>query len=144
MKLILKRILFYIISFTWGGIMTAIGLVVLLVTLPFGKFEIYHGRIYKCIGKNWGGVELGCFFLCDNSADEYILAHESGHGLQNCLWGPLMPFVICIPSAIRYWYREFIWHFNKEKFNKLPEYDAIWFEGQATKWGKKYVITDKV
>ena len=133
MKLILKRILFYIISFTWGGIMTTIGLVVLLVTLPFGKFEIYHGRIYKRIGKNWGGVELGCFFLCDNSADEYILAHESGHGLQNCLWGPLMPFVICIPSAIRYWYREFIWHFNKEKFNKLPEYDAIWFEGQATK-----------
>ena len=144
MKLIFKRILFYIISFTWGGIMTTVGLVVLLVTLPFGKFEIYHGRIYKRIGKNWGGVELGCFFLCDNSADEYILAHESGHGLQNCLWGPLMPFVICIPSAIRYWYREFIWHFNKEKFNKLPEYDAIWFEGQATKWGKKYVITDKI
>ena len=144
MKLILKRILFYIISFTWGGIMTAIGLVVLLVTLPFGKFGIYHGRIYKHIGKNWGGVELGCFFLCDNSADEYILAHESGHGLQNCLWGPLMPFIICIPSAIRYWYREFIWHFNREKFNKLPEYDAIWFEGQATKWGKKYVITDKI
>ncbi len=144
MKLILKRILFYIISLTWGGIMTAIGLVVLLVTLPFGKFGIYHGRIYKRIGKNWGGVELGCFFLCDNSADEYILAHESGHGLQNCLWGPLMPFVICIPSAIRYWYREFIWRFNKEKFNKLPDYDAIWFEGQATKWGKKYVITDKI
>ena len=144
MKLIFKRILFYIISFTWGGIMTTIGLVVLLVTLPFGKFEIYHGRIYKRIGKNWGGVELGCFFLCDKSADEYILADESGHGLQNCLWGPLMPFVICIPSAIRYWYREFIWHFNKEKFNKLPEYDAIWFEGQATKWGKKYVITDKI
>ena len=144
MKLILKRILFYIISFTWGGIMTAIGLVVLLVTLPFGKFGIYHGRIYKRIGKNWGGVELGCFFLCDNSADEYILAHESGHGLQNCLWGPLMPFVICIPSAIRYWYREYLWRCKKEKFNKLPDYDAIWFEGQATKWGKKYVTTDKV
>ena len=144
MKLILKRILFYIISLTWGGIMTTIGLVVLLVTLPFGKFELYHGRIYKRIGKNWGGLELGCFFLCDNSADEYILAHESGHGLQNCLWGPLMPFVICIPSAIRYWYREFIWHFNKEKFNKLPDYDAIWFEEQATKWGKKYVTTDKI
>lgn len=55
-----------------------------------------------------------------------------------------MPFVICIPSAIRYWYREFILHFNREKFNKLPEYDAIWFEGQATKWGKKYVSTDLI
>ena len=144
MKLIFKRILFYIISFTWGGIMTTIGLVVLLVTLPFGKFEIYHGRIYKCIGKNWGGVELGCFFLCDKNAGEHTIAHECGHGIQNCLWGPLMPFVICIPSAIRYWYREFIWRFNKEKFNKLPEYDAIWFEGQATKWGKKYVSTDLI
>ena len=144
MKLIFKRILFYIISFTWGGVMTTIGLVFLLVTLPFGKFGVYHGRIYKRIGKNWGGVELGCFFLCDNSADEYLLAHESGHGLQNCLWGPLMPFVICIPSAIRYWYREFLWRFNKEKFNKLPDYDAVWFEGQATKWGKKYVTTNKI
>ena len=65
--------------------MTTIGLVVLLVTLPFGKFEIYHGRIYKRIGKNWGGVELGCFFLCDKTAGEHTIAHESGHGLQNCL-----------------------------------------------------------
>ena len=124
--------------------MTGIGLLVLLVTLPFGKFGVYHGRIYKRIGKNWGGLELGCFFLCDETADEYILAHESGHGLQNCLWGLLMPCVICMPSAIRYWNREWIWHGNKEKFNKLSEYDAIWFEGQATKWGKKYVITDKI
>lgn len=144
MKLIFKRILFYIISFTWGGVMTGIGLLVLLVTLPFGKFGIYHGRIYKRIGKNWGGVELGCFFLCDKTAGEHTIEHECGHGLQNCLWGPLMPFVICIPSAIRYWYREFIWRFNREKFNKLPEYDAIWFEGQATKWGKKYVSTDLI
>ena len=65
--------------------MTAIGLVVLLVTLPFGKFEIYHGRIYKRIGKNWGGIEFGCFFLCDKTAGEHTIAHECGHGLQNCL-----------------------------------------------------------
>ena len=129
MKLIFKRILFYILSCTWGAIMTAIGLVVLLVTLPFGKFGIYHGRIYKHIGKNWGGVELGCFFLCDESAGEHTMAHETGHGLQNCIWGPLFPFVIAIPSAVRYWYRD---------------YDAIWFEGQATKWGKAYVATDKI
>ena len=44
-----------------------------------------------------------------------------------------MPFVICIPSAARYWYREYLWHFNKEKYRKLPPYDSIWFEGQATK-----------
>ena len=144
MKLILKRILFYIISFTWGGIMTAIGLLVLLFTLPFGKFGTYHGRIYKRIGKNWGGVELGCFFLCDETAGEHTMAHEAGHGLQNCIWGPLFPFVIAIPSAVRYWYREYIYRTNKEKYWKLPDYDAIWFEGQATKWGEKYVGADLI
>lgn len=144
MKLIFKRTLFYILSCTWGAIMTAIGLVALLVTLPFGKFGIYHGRIYKRIGKNWGGVELGCFFLCDENAGEHTLAHEAGHGLQNCIWGPLFPFVIAIPSAVRYWYREILRRHNKAKYALLPDYDAIWFEGQATKWGKAYVATDKI
>ena len=144
MKLVLKRILFYILSFTWGGLMSIIGLFVLLVTLPFGKFGVYHGRIYKRIGKHWGGVELGCFFLCDQTCSESTMAHEAGHGLQNCIWGPLMPFVICIPSAVRYWYREIIYRTNREKYRKLPDSDAIWFEGQATKWGLKYVKTDRL
>lgn len=52
-----------------------------------------------------------------------------------------MPFVVCIPSAIRYWYFEFY----RRKHNKFPcEYDAIWFEGQASRWGKKYVLTDRI
>lgn len=108
MKLFLKRTLFYILSFTWGGLMSIIGLLVMLVTLPFGKTYIYHGRIYKRIGKGWGGLELGCFFLCSENSSEHTLAHEAGHGLQNCIWGPLFPFVVCIPSAIRYW----IFNFN--------------------------------
>ena len=144
MKLILKRILFYIISFTWGSLMSVIGLLVLLFTLPFGKFGIYHGRLYKRIGKNWGGIELGCFFLCDKTAGEHTLAHESGHGLQNCIWGPLMLFVICIPSAARYQYRNYLRKHNYEKYLQQPDYDAIWFEGQATKWGKAYVATDRI
>lgn len=85
MKLILKRILFYIISFTWGGLMSLIGLLAMIFTLPFGKFGVYHGRLYKRIGKHWGGVELGCFFFCDETTGEHTLMHECGHGLQNCL-----------------------------------------------------------
>ena len=85
MKLFLKRTLFYILSFTWGGLMSIIGLLVLLLTLPFGKMYIYHGRIYKRIGKGWGGLELGCFFLCSENSSEHTLAHEAGHGLQNCI-----------------------------------------------------------
>lgn len=144
MSLKLKRILFYVVSFTWGGLMSFIGLIAMLVTLPFGKFEVYHGRLYKRIGKHWGGVEIGCFFFCDETAGEDTLMHECGHGLQNCLWGPLMPFVICIPSATRYWYREYIYRTNKEKYKQLPPYDSIWFEGQATKWGETYVKTDRI
>ena len=125
MKLILKRILFYVVSFTWGGLMSLIGLLTILILLPFGKLHIYHGRLYMRIGERWGGVELGCFFLCDKTAGEHTLAHECGHGLQNCLWGPLMPFVVCIPSAVRYWYREYIYRTDREKYRKLPDYDAI-------------------
>ena len=119
MKLIIKRILFYIVSFTWGGLMSIVGLLAMLFTLPFGKFGIYHGRLYKRIGKNWGGVELGCFFLCDETAPEHTLAHECGHGLQNCLWGPLLPFVVCAPSAIRYWI------FNQKDYESKRNFSAI-------------------
>lgn len=142
MKKISNRTMFYILSFTWGILMSVVGLVVLLFTLPFGKFGVYHGRLYKRIGKNWGGAELGCFFLCDETAGEHTLAHEAGHGLQNCIWGPLMPFVISIPSAIRYHKRKQIRKNDPEKAKELPDYDSIWFEGQATEWGKKYVATD--
>ena len=197
MKLIFKRILFYIASFTWGGIMSIVGLIAMI--LPFGKIHIYHGRLYKRVGKNWGGVELGCFFLCDETAPESTLQHECGHGLQNCLWGPLLPFVVCAPSAIRYWifnqksyegkktfvsvlcailftvstalilipiltanywwfilpivlfvyscmiaYWLFFMELPKHEIKPGPKYDDAWFEGQATRWGKYYVATDKI
>ena len=62
-----------------------------------------------------------------------MLYHESGHGIQNLLFGPLMPFVVSIPSAIRYWYREYLMKVKKIKCWNLPDYDSIWFEGTATK-----------
>ena len=62
-----------------------------------------------------------------------------GHGIQNLYWGPLMIFVIVIPSVTRFWYREWYWKYRYPKTGKaLPPYDSIWFEGQATKLGAKY------
>jgi hypothetical protein len=55
--------------------------------------------------------------------------------LQNLIWGPLFPFVIAIPSAIRYWYRELKYY--RKGLYPDTDYDSIWFEGQATKWGNK-------
>ena len=142
-SLILKRILFYIVSFTWGGVMSMIGLLAMIFTLPFGEFKIYHGRLCKRIGNPyWGGLDLGCFFFISDFNDDSLLAHEAGHGLQNCLWGPLFPLVIALPSAARYQYRNYI--SKKYPSVQLPDYDAIWFEGQATQWGKKYIETDRI
>ena len=141
--LIFKRILYYILSFTWGFLTSFVGLIVIGILAPFGKVHVYHGRLYGVVGKNWGGLELGCFFLCGKYCQtNHLLAHESGHGLQNILWGPFYIFVILIPSAIRYWYRILVY----ERHGIVPptDYDAIWFEGQATKWGKKYVETNRI
>lgn len=46
-----------------------------------------------------------------------------------------MPFVIAIPSAIRYWYRTF--KYSKKKIKAPTSYDSVWFEGQATEYGKR-------
>lgn len=102
-----KTFLFYFLSYTWGIIMTLIGSVAMLALLIAGhKVEKFNGRYFIRVGKSWGGVELGCFFLTDSSPTLHIKQHESGHGIQNIILGPLMPFVVCIPSAIRYWIME--------------------------------------
>ena len=126
--------------------MSFIGLWPILVLAFMGRVHVFHGRLYGVIGEDWGGVNFGCFFLCcENSTnDDHLRAHECGHGIQNIIFGPLMPFIVAIPSAIRYWYREIIWRKNKEKYWTLPEYDAIWFEGLATNWGEKYILTDRI
>lgn len=104
----INKPLYYILNCTWGCIMTLIGAVVTLALLCVGKKPQKHaGCTYFNVGKSWGGMELGCFFLTDSNDSTHTKNHEFGHSLQNCLWGPLFPFVVCIPSAIRYWLREF-------------------------------------
>ena len=140
MKQICKFFLYvgyWLWSITWGCIMTAIGFVVALFCLITGHRPYRLGpNIYFKVGNGWGGFECGPFFVVckDTKTTQY---HEAGHGLQNLIWGPLMPFVISIPSAIRYWYREYLVRFKGKKRWDLPYYDSIWFECQATRWGEK-------
>lgn len=103
----LKLFLFYLLSFTWGLPMTLIGTIVSIILL-IGKQkpEKFYNRIYFKIGKNWGGVNFGPIFITDNSPSLHTKQHECGHGLQNIVLGPLMPFVVSIPSMIRYWLYE--------------------------------------
>lgn len=193
-KKIISYVIYWLIQCTWGIVMTFLGMVITFSLIITGhKPKTIGPNVYFEIGKGWGGVELGPFFLCCKDAPMRTKYHECGHGLQNLIWGPLMPFLICIPSAARYWLFNFnsplkravyvsllllaavviftggavtfaliggfkilviifeilrmyfilliIWLNTSEvpKFynNKKPAYDAVWFEGQATRWGTK-------
>ena len=103
----LKIILFYLVSFTWGALMSVIGLLVGLALMIGGvKPKLYGHVVYFEVGKGWGGLELGCFFLCSKNCGDHTKKHECGHGIQNTWFGPLMPFLVCLPSAYRYWMYE--------------------------------------
>lgn len=130
----MKTKIYYILNFTWGIIMNIFGLVGAGIMLALGVKPTRHaGSAVFRIGHNWGGVSLGIFtFVCED-ADEHILNHEFGHSLQNAVYGIFFPFIVAIPSFLRY--QKFVYN---DKHN-IPneEYDAAWFEGQATEWGTK-------
>lgn len=103
----LQIVLFYILSFTWGAIMSVIGGIVgLILTIAGHKPQRLGHIIYWQVGEGWGGSELGCFFVCSKDSGNHTKWHEAGHGIQNIWFGPLMPFIVCLPSAARYWIRE--------------------------------------
>lgn len=132
----ISKSLFYILSFTWGLPLTIVGLfVALALTIAGYKPKKWNYCYYFEIGDNWGGVEFGVFFVVCKNSGTLIKNHEHGHGIQNCYFGPLMPLVVCIPSAIRYWYRELKYLRN----GKTPptSYDSVWFENSATNLGSE-------
>lgn len=154
-KKILFIILFWLVSCTWGIIMTTIGAVatgllnlIQLIGKWFGKdFKIKTHKngcsFITEVGDNWGGLELGAFALCGNYSTtspqwfDHTRKHEFGHAIQHLYLGPLFIFVVAIPSASRYWYQRIM----QKKGKQFPEnwYDSIWFEGGATKTGEKFV-----
>lgn len=154
-KKILFCIMFWVVSLTWGIIMTSIGLIatgslnlVKLIAKLFKKDLKIKTHINGCsliteVGGNWGGVELGAVALCGNYSKsskywfEHTRRHEFGHAVQHLIFGPLFIFVVAIPSASRYWYQRIMQ--GKGKHFASDWYDSIWFEGGATRWGTKVV-----
>ena len=154
-KKILFSIMFWVVSCTWGAIMTTIGA---LATVGLNLVKIigkWFGKEFKIkthkngctfiteVGGNWGGVELGAFALCGNYSEshkgwfEHTRKHEFGHAVQHLYMGPLFIFIVAIPSATRYWYQVIMQ--KKGKTFPYGWYDSIWFEGGATKTGKKII-----
>lgn len=134
MNIRLSKAAFYILSFSWGIIYTLAGLFMALIMLITGHKPYKWGWcIYFEAGKKaWGGADWGMVFIEDRFAPDSIKNHEFGHAIQNCVFGPFMLIVVCLPSTLRYWGRRL-----QTKRGRMPkkEYDAIWFERQATKLG---------
>ena len=105
----LKYILYWIGQCTWGCIMTVIGLITVGVLFCLGyKPRTFGPNIYVVVPGNWGGISLGPVFVHGGDAEETDLyyktrvkPHESGHGLQNLIFGPLFIFLVMIPSPWR-------------------------------------------
>lgn len=136
----MRSFLFWILSFTWGILMSLYGIFVALVLLVSGhKPRRFYFLFYFEVGEDWGGFECGPFFVTDKTSSARLKKHEAGHGIQNILLGPFMPFLISIPSAVRYWYRRIIIkRGGASSASRLPPYDAIWFEKWATRLGERY------
>lgn len=135
MKSIKEKKVFYILSFTWGLIMTLIGLCAALYLIARGYEARRHGYCL-CFskGSGWGGVNLGIVIIKCAEVGNSTKNHEHGHAVQNCYYGPLQ-CVFSLMSAARYHYRKHVIKTGKKKAEDLPDYDAFWFEGQATRVG---------
>ena len=108
----MSKTMFWVLSWTWGFIMTFIGSLV-FIALRITGHEAKRNQYgyYFEIGENWGGAEIGPFAIVNKNPSQSILNHEFGHSLQNCYLGPYMPF-ISLASAARYWWREYLIRVN--------------------------------
>lgn len=120
-------------QWTKGWALSIVGLFVYVALILTGhKPKDYKGICpYFEVGKNWGGLEMGWFFICGKNAGEGTKQHEVGHMIQNAAVGGLTMIAYSIGSAARYWYRKF----------KKPNtsYDSWFFEGDASRLGMEYV-----
>jgi hypothetical protein len=115
--------------------MNIIGLVVAGVMILCGRRPVRYGYGW-CFERegNWG-LELGIFFIAPPSST-HTKNHELGHGIQNIYFGPFTVFVVSIPSVCRFWWRIIM---TKLGYRPKTLYDAIWFEGQASKTGTRFM-----
>ena len=103
----LHKFLFWFLSYTWGIIMTLIGSFVAVFLLITGhKPRRFGWDVCFLVGKYWGGLSFGPFILTDSLDNYSVKCHEHGHSLQNIVLGPLFPFLVGIPSSLRYWVRK--------------------------------------
>lgn len=130
-----NKVIYYILSFTWGLPMNLIGSIIALCLIIAGHKPVKYGWNY-CFefDIDWG-LELGIFFIAPRDSI-HTKNHEHGHGIQNIYLGIFTIGTISIPSVIRFWYREIR---EKLGYKNKTTYDSIWFEGSASRSGDYFI-----
>ena len=130
-----RKILFYLLQFTWGLSVNLVGLAVFLCCRKrFGSQRFCNGIVTYLPGGR-GGLSLGIFIFLsirDPQERSRLCVHEYGHTVQCLFLGPLYWIVVMVPSAI--WYHFFAGYRRR---NRVP-YDAFYCERWATAWGKRW------
>lgn len=131
--------LYWVLLFTWGILESIAGLAIALALMIIGKRpHRNHRGIYFIVGNNWGGFSMSFVsVIADGMGTEYTvdtMRHECGHSYQVCMLGVFWFFIVGIPSQIRY-VRDLIF---RKKGKECPDYDLVWFEGEATDFGREF------
>lgn len=98
----MKKIMFYLLNWTWGLPQNLAGLAVFL----YCKIVKHNPTYMQSNGialTNWNsaaGLSLGMFVFVDKIASQDTIKHEFGHTLQNLIFGWTWLIFFGLPSLI--------------------------------------------
>ena len=132
----MKKVLFYLVQWTWGLTVNLAGLLAHLFVRRKGRTERFQKAIITFLPWNFGGLSLGLFiFMADHKNERWTYntrIHEYGHTFQCLLLGPLYWLVIALPSAI--WCNCFQAYRKKHQVS----YYVLYCEKWANAWGERF------
>lgn len=127
-----RRILFYLLQFTWGLSVNLFGLLAFLCCRKHFRSEPFCNSIVTYLPGDRGGLSLGVFIFLSAHDARRLRTHEYGHTVQCLFLGPLYWIIVMLPSAL--WYH----FFGAYRAKRQLSYDAFYCEHWATAWGIRW------
>lgn len=127
-----RRMLFFLLQFTWGLSINILGLLVFLCCRKRFRSEPFCNSIVTYLPGDRGGLSLGIFIFLSARDIHCLHAHEYGHTIQCLFLGPLYWIIVMLPSAL--WYH----FFRAYRAKRRIPYDALYCEHWATAWGTQW------
>ena len=99
----MKKVLFYLVQWTWGLTVNLAGLLAHLFVRRKGRTERFQKAIITFLPWNFGGLSLGLFiFMADHKNERWTYntrIHEYGHTFQCLLLGPVSYTHLTLPTT---------------------------------------------